>query len=54
MGLSSQEQKPPIKLIVWFVKYIRRYFGFSVCVIHIDGGGELWGSQLLRKTLNEM
>jgi hypothetical protein len=47
-------KKPPIKLIVWFVKYLRRYFGFSVCVIQTDGGGELWGSQLLRKTLSEM
>jgi hypothetical protein len=49
-----RNKKPPMKLIVWFVKYLRRYFGFSVCVIHTDGGGELWGSQLLRTTLSEM
>jgi hypothetical protein len=49
-----RNKKPPIKLIVWFVKYLRRYFGFSVCVIRTDGGGELWGSQLSRKTLSEM
>jgi hypothetical protein len=49
-----RNKKPLIKLIVWFVKYLRRYFGFSVCVIRTDGGGELWESQLLRKTLSEM
>jgi hypothetical protein len=49
-----RNKKPPIKLIVWFIKYLRRYFGFSVRVIRTDGGGELWGSQLLRKTLSEM
>jgi hypothetical protein len=49
-----RNKKPPIKLIVWYVKYLRRYFGFSVCVIRTDGGGELWGSLLLRKTLIEM
>jgi hypothetical protein len=49
-----RNKKPPIKLIVWFVKYLRRYFGFSVRVIWTDSGGELWGSLLLRKTLSEM
>jgi hypothetical protein len=49
-----RNKKPPIKLIVWFVKHLRCYFGFSVCVIRTDGGSELWGSQLLRKTLSEM
>jgi hypothetical protein len=27
---------------------------FVVCVIHTDGGGELWGSLFLRKTLSKM
>jgi hypothetical protein len=36
------------------VKYLRRYFGFPVCVIRTDGGGALWGSLMLRKTLSEM
>jgi hypothetical protein len=49
-----RNKKPPIKLVVWFVKYLQRYFGFPVCVIRTDGGGELWGSLLLRKTLGEM
>jgi hypothetical protein len=49
-----RNKKPPIKLIVRFAKYLRRYFGFSVCVIRTDGGGESWGSQLLRATLSEM
>jgi hypothetical protein len=49
-----RNKKPSIKLIVWFVKYLRRYFGVSVCGIRTDGGGELWGSLLLRKTLSEM
>jgi hypothetical protein len=49
-----RNKKPPIKLIVWSVKYLRRYFGLPVCVIRTDGGGELWGSLQLRKTLGEM
>jgi hypothetical protein len=49
-----RNKKPPIKLIVWFVKYIRRFFGLPVCVIRTDGGGELWGSLQLRKALSEM
>jgi hypothetical protein len=49
-----RNKKPPIKLVVWFVKYVRRFFGLPVCVIRTDGGGELWGSLLLRKTLREM
>jgi hypothetical protein len=49
-----RNKKPPIKLAVSFAKYLRRYFGFPVCVIRTDGGGELWGSLLLRKTLGEM
>jgi hypothetical protein len=49
-----RNKKPPIKLLVWFVKYLCRYFGLPICVIRTDGGGELWGSLLLRKTLGEM
>jgi hypothetical protein len=48
-----RNKKPPIKLIVWLVKYMRCYFGFHICVIRTDDGGELWGSLLLRKTLSE-
>jgi hypothetical protein len=29
-----RNKKPPINLIVWFVKYLRRFFGFSVCMCH--------------------
>jgi hypothetical protein len=49
-----RDKKPPIKLIVWFIKYLRRYFGFPVCIIRTNGGGELWGSLLLRRTLTEL
>jgi hypothetical protein len=49
-----RNKKPPIKLIVWFVKYLRRYFGLAVCVIRTNGGGELWESLQLRKSLSEM
>jgi hypothetical protein len=49
-----RDKKPPIKLIVWFVKYLRRFFGFPLCVIRNDGGGELCGSLLLKKTLSEL
>jgi hypothetical protein len=47
-------KKPPIKLIVWFIKYLLRYFGLSVCVLRTYGGGELWGSMQLRQTLEAM
>jgi hypothetical protein len=49
-----RDKKPPIKITVWFIKYLRRYFGFPVCVIQTDGGGELWSSLLLRKTLAQL
>ena len=51
--LCRRSKHTPIKLLLWFVAYMRKRIGVSFAVLRTDGGGELWNCIDLRNKLLE-
>jgi hypothetical protein len=46
-----RSKHPPINLLLWFICQLRLRLGVTFAVLQMDGGGELWGSKVVRERL---